>query len=193
MSHCESQGQKVKEHLVFTTMVRWQTCKTKVQRWCQRTVNNKHFEMCNCGCTQTGKTEASRPVGSQGVVWTDRPLSPTPPPPPACFLISPFSKLLGWSRYVETSLPTRTHTFPLLPISSSCLISMQPARWYSNSVLCYDLINGIWLPAWIPETGMAFWNSEDGRGGRRGSCDGRDAWWAEAESCQLGSGSPVSL
>lgn len=116
-----------------------------------------------------------------------------PLPSPSLFSHSPFSKLLGWLHCVETSLPTYTHYLSPLPTSSSCLISMQQARWYSNSVLCYDLINEIWLPAWILETGMAFWNSEDGRVGRRGSWEARDAWRAEVESCQLGSGNPVSL
>lgn len=39
--------------------------------------------------------------------------------------------------------------------------------------------------------GMAFWNSEDGKGRREGSWEDRDAWRAEAESCQLDSGSSV--
>lgn len=38
---------------------------------------------------------------------------------------------------------------------------------------------------------MAFWNSEDGKGRRKGSWEARDAWRAEAESCQLDSGSSV--
>ena len=91
-----------------------------------------------------------------------------------------------------TSL-THTHTLPpTLLTSSSCLISMQPGGWYSNSVLGCDLINGIWLPAWIPEMGLAFWNSDDGESGRRGSAKGRDVWRAVEESCQLGSGRNIS-
>lgn len=71
-----------------------------------------------------------------------------PKPSLSLFIFSsPFSKLLGSLR----------HTFPThLPTSYSFLINMQCAHWYSNCVLCYDLINGIWLLAWILEMGLVF-------------------------------------
>lgn len=68
------------------------------------------------GCTQTGNREASRPVGSQGVVWTDRPLSTSPSPPPACFLIPPSASFWGdhtvWKPCFQH---THTRTFPPFP------------------------------------------------------------------------------
>lgn len=145
----------------------WENCE-------QRAFFCFFFQMCNCGCTQTGNREASRPVGSRGVVRTDRPLSTSPSPPPACFLIPPSASFWGWSHCVETSLPTCSHKLPPPPpTSSSCLISMQPGRWYSNNVQRYDLINGIWLPARIPETSMAFWKSEGWDGREEGVLGGR--------------------
>ena len=101
-----------------------------------------------------------------------------PLPSPCLFSHCPFSKLLGVIALCGNLTPnTLTQTPPPHPppppTSSSCLISMQPGRWYSNSVQRYDLINGIWLPARIPETSMAFWKSEGWDGWEEGVLGGQ--------------------
>lgn len=97
--------------------------KKKTQRWCKMDINN-HFEMCDCGSTQ-----ATRPVGSQGVVWTDRPLCTSSSPPPARFLIPPSASFWSDRTVVKPlSQHTNAHTpsapsspFPHpLPASLAC-------------------------------------------------------------------------
>lgn len=77
-------------------------------------------------------------------------------PPPTRFLTRPSASFWGNST-VHNPLSQHTHLLLVLPLPTSFLphYHAQPC-WYSNSVRCYDLINGIWLPAWIPEMGMAF-------------------------------------
>lgn len=87
------------------------------------------------------------------------------------------------------------HIFsPHLPTSYSFLINMQWAHWYSNCVLCCDLMNGIWLLAWFLEMGLVFLNSKDGRSGRKkGPWEAKNVWRAEASPCQLDCRSLISL
>lgn len=165
----------------------WENCE-------QRAFFCFFFQMCNCGCTQTGNREASRPVGSQGVVRTDRPLSTSPSPPPACFLIPPSASFWGWSHCVETSLPTRSHKLPPhlphpLPASLACsqVVGIPTACSAMIWLMEFDFQRGSLKRVWL------FGRARDETGGRRGSWEGGDAWRAEAESCQLDSGSAVSL
>lgn len=77
-------------------------------------------------------------------------LHTNPSPPPACLFFHPPSASY-WGDY-DTH-----HIFPPhLPTSHSFLITMQCAHWYSNCALGYDLINGIWLLAWILEMCLVF-------------------------------------
>lgn len=71
---------------------------------------------------------------------------------------------------------------------------MQWAHWYSNCVLCYDLINGIWLLAWILEMGLDFGTLKMVEaGGKKGPWEAKNAWRAEASPCQLGCRSLIFL
>lgn len=91
------------------------------------------------------------------MVWTDWLLSTRPSPQQASGIIAPYG-------YQASSTYTHSSPFVSFTTFSSCLISMWPARWYSKTVPRYDLINGIWLPVWIPEMGIAFWNTDNGWG-----------------------------
>lgn len=118
-------------------------------------------------------------------VW---PLDTRPSPPPAWFLLHPPSAGF-WGDY------NTHHIFsPHLPTSDSSLINMQWAHWYSNCVLCCDLINEIWLLAWLLEMDLVFWNTKDGRSGReKRPWEAKNAWRAEASPCQLDCRSLISL
>lgn len=163
----------------------WENCE-------QRAFFCFFFQMCNCGCTQTGNREASRPVGSRGVVRTDRPLSTSPSPPPCLFSHSPFSKLLGVIALCGNLTPnTLTQTPPPhpLPASLACsqVVGIPTACSAMIWLMEFDFQRGSLKRVWL------FGRARDETGGRRGSWEGGDAWRAEAESCQLDSGSAVSL
>lgn len=119
---------------------------------------------------------------------------PALPLPPACFLIPPSASFWGWSHCVETSLPTRSHKLPPhlphpLPASLACsqVVGIPTACSAMIWLMEFDFQRGSLKRVWL------FGRARDETGGRRGSWEGGDAWRAEAESCQLDSGSAVSL
>lgn len=119
------------------------------------------------------------------MIWS---LDTKPSPPPAWFWFHPPSA--GFRGDYNTH-----HIFsPHFPTSFSSLISMQWAHWYSNCVLCYDLINGIWLPAWFLEMGLVFGTLKVAEAGaKKEPWAARNAWRAEASPCQLDCRSLISL
>lgn len=180
MIHCGSQEQKGKKKGNTWSSPCWRDSKCvrkkKVQRWCERTVNNERFFVFffKCAIVDAHRQETER----RADLWAAREwfeqiglCLPAPPLPLPVFSF-PLQQASGGDRTVWKPHSQHAHTNSP-PTSSSCLISMQPGRWYSNSVQRYDLINGIWLPARIPETSMAFWKSEGWDGREEGVLGGR--------------------
>lgn len=138
-----------------------------LQLWgggCKNSVNceEQMFEKYHCGFTQ-GRHVKGEMNCERGSAY-----QPKPSPQPVCFFNPPSASF--WGDY-DTH-----HIFPShLPTSYSLLITMQCAHWYSNCALGYDLINGIWLLAWILEMCLVFWNTKDGRdGGKKGPWEAKN-------------------
>lgn len=115
-----------------------------------------------------------------------------PLPSPCLFSHSPFSKLLGVIALCGNLTPnTLTQTPPPhpLPASLACsqVVGIPTACSAMIWLMEFDFQRGSLKRVWL------FGRARDETGGRRGSWEGGDAWRAEAESCQLDSGSAVSL
>lgn len=79
-------------------------------------------------------------------------------PLPAHFLIPPSAT--SWDYCTVWIPPPPLSLLPHpLPASLAC-------SWLTDipKLCCYDLINGIWLAACIPEMGVAFWKTDNGWG-----------------------------
>ena len=170
--------------------------KKKVQRWCERTVNNKRLlSFFKCAIVDAHRQEAER----RADLWAAREwfeqiglCLPAPPLPQPVFSF-PLQRASGGDRTVWKPHSQHAHTnrpppHPL-PASLACsqVVGIPTACSAMIWLMEFDFQRGSLKRVWL------FGRARDETGGRRGSWEGRDAWRAEAESCQLDFGGTVSL
>lgn len=197
MINCEGgwEKQTVREHLVLSMQAGLIMCLKEKKKGVRDDANcAQSLLKCTIADTQTGKSEASRLVGSEVAARTDQPLCPGPSPFPACFLIPPSARFWGDCTVLKLTSNTHTHTHarkpPMLPSPHPLPASLACSRLVGIPTACctviwlmeFDFQRGSLKPVWLFGTVRM-----------RGRREKKKVWSWEARNAWRGGGTVLPI